>query len=139
MNWWGPKDFTAPVIDIDFKVGGRYLFCMRGRAGPGQAVKDFWNTGEFVEIAPMEKIVLAMSFADEQGNAVPASHYGMPGQWPDKVMVTATFEKVAEGKTKVSVQEVGVPSVMSLLTRMGWEQSFDKMAEALATAGQQGG
>lgn len=25
-KWWGPKDFTAPRIEIDFRVGGKYLF-----------------------------------------------------------------------------------------------------------------
>lgn len=39
-KWWGPKDFTAPEIEIDLKVGGRYLYCMRG-AGLDGVVKDF--------------------------------------------------------------------------------------------------
>lgn len=24
-SWWGPKDFTSPVIKNNFQVGGRYL------------------------------------------------------------------------------------------------------------------
>ena len=28
-KWWGPKAFTAPVVKIDLRVGGEYLFCMR--------------------------------------------------------------------------------------------------------------
>ena len=29
MQWWGPKGFTAPVCKIDFRVGGKFLCCMR--------------------------------------------------------------------------------------------------------------
>ena len=32
-NWWGPKDFTCPDAKIDFRVGGKYILCMRGPAG----------------------------------------------------------------------------------------------------------
>ncbi|AKB78832.1 putative glutathione S-transferase-related transmembrane protein [Methanosarcina horonobensis HB-1 = JCM 15518] len=24
-RWWGPKGFTSPVSEIDFRVGGAYL------------------------------------------------------------------------------------------------------------------
>jgi hypothetical protein len=29
QKWWGPKAFTAPVVNIDLRVGGKYLSCMR--------------------------------------------------------------------------------------------------------------
>ena len=29
-KWWGPKTFSAPFIKNDFKIGGKYLYCMRG-------------------------------------------------------------------------------------------------------------
>ena len=45
--------------------------------------QDFWTTGVYREIVPMERIVYTDSFADEKGNVVPASHCGMPGEdWP---------------------------------------------------------
>jgi uncharacterized protein YndB with AHSA1/START domain len=47
-------------------------------AGTDGVVKDFWNTGIYREVVPMEKIVTTISFADEHGNTVPASHYSMP-------------------------------------------------------------
>ena len=129
-KWWGPKDFSAPHIRIDFRVGGKFVYCMRG-AGFDGAVKDFWNTGHHLEIVPMEKIVTALSFADEHGNPVPASHYGIPGKWPAQIMVTVIFEDVAGRKTKVTVREVGIPGVMTEFARLGWEQSFDKVAASL--------
>jgi uncharacterized protein YndB with AHSA1/START domain len=128
--WWGPKDFTAPYISIDFRVDGKFVYCMRG-AGPDGVVKDFWNTGKHVEIVPMEKVVTTMSFADEHGNPVPASYYNMPEEWSSEVTLTATFEAVEGGETKLTVREVGVPKEMAKFGRLGWEQSLDKFAEAL--------
>jgi len=66
-RWWGPKDFTAPHISIDFRPGGKYVYCMRG-AGLDGVVKDFWNPGRYREIVPREKIAATISFADEHGN-----------------------------------------------------------------------
>ena len=128
--WWGPKDFTAPHISIDLRVGGRFVYSMRG-AGLDGAVKDYWNIGEHKEIAPMKKIIMTMSFADEQRKPVPASHYGLPGKWPKEVLVTATFADIKGGKTKLTVQETGVPREVAELSRLGWEQQLDKFADAL--------
>lgn len=131
MKWWGPKNFTAPVIKIDFKVGGKFVYCMHGQAGPSMPETDFYNTGEYKEIVPMKEIVSTMSFADKDGNPVPASQLGMPGEWPMEIMLTVTFEKVDDTKTKVTVREAGIPTEMGQNTRLGWEQSFFKIAEAL--------
>ena len=86
MKWWGPKNFTAPVIKIDLKEGGSYLYNERSPDG-----KDYWNTGVFKEIIPMKRIVLTNSFADADGNIVPASYYGMSGDWPLKSDVTVNI------------------------------------------------
>jgi uncharacterized protein YndB with AHSA1/START domain len=129
-RWWGPKDFTAPYISIDLRVGGKFVYCMRG-AGPDGVVKDWWNTDKHLEIVPMKKIVQSMSFADEHGDPVPASHYGMQGEWPMETFLTVTFEDADGGKTKITVREDGIPSAMIEMSRLGWEQSLDKFAESL--------
>ena len=129
-KWWGPKNFTAPVIKIDFRVGGKYLSCMRGPDG-----KDYWSTGVYREIVPLEKLICTDSFADEKGNRVPASHYGMTGHWPLELLVTVTFEELG-GKTKMILRHEGIPSgVMRELTETGWSESFDKLAESIVASG----
>ena len=129
-KWWGPQNFPAPHISIDFRVGGKFVYCMRG-AGPDGVTRDFWNTGKHLEIVAMEKILSTMSFADEQGNPVPASHYGLPGEWPSEIMITVTLEDVKGGKTNVSVREAGIPGVMTEMAGLGWEQSLNKLAESV--------
>lgn len=131
-KWWGPRDFTAPRITIDFREGGKIVGCMRGANAPGAPVQDFWTTGTYKEIIPMKKIVVTDSFADEHGNVVNASHYGMSGDFPMELLVTVTFEEVEDGKTKMTLEHKGMPpGEMADGAKVGWNQSFDKMEAAL--------
>lgn len=125
--WWGPKNFTTPVCKIDLRVGGTYLYCMRSPEG-----SDYWGTGVYREIIEPERIVYTDSFADERGNPVPASYYGMAGDWPAELVVTVTFEEHEKGRTKLTLRHVGIPAGrMSELTAAGWNESLDKLAESL--------
>lgn len=126
--WWGPAVFTAPVCKIDLRVGGKYLFCMRSPQG-----QDYWSTGVYREIVPPSRLVYVDNFADAQGNIVPASHYGLPGDWPSQIVVTVTLEE-ENGKTKMTMRQQGIPSgMMSEMTSQGWNGSFDKLAASLKT------
>jgi len=126
MRWWGPYGFTAPVAKIDLRVGGKILFAMRSPDG-----KDYWSTGVYREIEKPERIVSTDSFSDEKGNIVPASHYGMTGDWPEELIVTVTFEE-QKGTTKFTLRHEGIPpGEMMDEARAGWSGSFDKLAEVL--------
>ncbi len=124
-KWWSPKDYTAPIVQNDFQLNGRFLFSMRSPSGSMS-----WNTGTYTEIIPNAKIVSTMSFADETGKAIPASQAGIPGKWPDEITVTAEFKNV-DGKTQVNVTEVGIPMIMYVFAEMGWHQQFDKLETLL--------
>ena len=129
-KWWGPKVFTSPVSMIDLRVGGAYLHCMRSPEG-----KDYWSTGVYREIVPNHRIVATDSFADEKGNVVRASYYGMPGKWPLELIVTVTFGIHAKG-TRMILRHTGFPSTkLRDLAGTGWSESFDKLAEALRMKG----
>jgi len=127
MRWWGPKDFTSPFCKLDLHVGGKYLYCMRSKEG-----QEFWSTGTYKEIIPFERLVCTDSFADEKGNAVPASYYDMPGDdWPMELTVTIVFEYLS-GKTKMTLTHVGIPAgQMKEMCSTGWNQSFDKLTDSL--------
>ena len=125
-RWWGPKGFTAPVCKIDFRVGGKNLYCMRSPEG-----QDFWSTGVYREIVEPERIVTTDSFADEKGNVVPPTYYRMSADFPLEYQVTLTFEE-HDGKTKMTLSHAGIPKgQMSDLAQAGWNESFDKLAESL--------
>lgn len=124
-RWWGPKEFTTPACRIDFRVGGKYLYCMRSPEG-----QDYWGTGVYREIVPLERIVCTDSFADANGNVVPASHYGMQGDWPSEMLVTVTFEE-DHGKTIMTLRHDGIPPETLSDCETGWSGSFDKLAGIL--------
>jgi uncharacterized protein YndB with AHSA1/START domain len=132
-QWHGPKDFTAPTIESDLRVGGKYLYCMRGPAG-SDFDRDFWSTGVYREIVEPERIVATDSFADEHGNVVPASHYGMEGDMPLEMLVTVTFEDLG-GKTKLTLTHAGLPAgEQQTGASQGWNESLDKLAALIARA-----
>ena len=105
-QWWGPKGFTAPVCKLDFRVGGRFLLCMRAPDG-----QEVWTGGEYFEIVVHEKIVYSMYFADAEGNKVEAAQYGIEHE---------AMDDAHDGERKNSGQ------------LEGWNQILDKIAAVVA-------
>jgi uncharacterized protein YndB with AHSA1/START domain len=126
MCWWGPKDFTAPYAKFDLHVGGKFLSCMRGPDG-----KEYWDTGTFREIQENSRIVYTDTFADEKGNPVPASYYGMPGDEPTEMEVELTLSEEG-GRTVLTLEHCGFADAqLARQAEEGWNQSFDKMLACL--------
>jgi len=134
MRWWGPKDFTAPYCQLDLRVGGIYLSCMRSPDG-----QNYWSTGRYRDLVAPSRLICTDSFADEHGQVVPASHYGMSGEWPLELLIMVTFEEEA-GKTRLTLRHVGIPAgEMREMCAAGWNESFDKLAASLMPAGAESG
>jgi uncharacterized protein YndB with AHSA1/START domain len=125
-QWWGPSGYTAPFIRNDLRVGGTYLWAMKSPKG-----ETFWNTGFYKEVVPNTRIVSTLSFADETGKAIPGSKAPVPGRWPNAVTVIVEFSQ-SSGKTKVTVTEVGLPLIVMILSRVAWDQQFDKIEGLLS-------
>ena len=123
-KWWGPKGFTAPSIQTDLRVGGKNLWAMEGPDG-----QVYWSTGTYREIVPLERIVVTDSFADENGNVVPGTQYGMPDDFPLEMEITITFENAGEGRTKLTIRHAGMPATeVGQQAEGGWNESLDKLA-----------
>lgn len=120
-KWFGPKDFTCPASSIDFRMGGKYLHCMRSPQG-----EEFWSTGVYKEIIPYKKPVSTDSFSDAEGNIIPASAYTMPGEWPMELLITLSFEEAGD-KPKMKLQHTGIPDEMYDECIKGWNESLDKL------------
>lgn len=127
-KWWGPKNFTTTVKKMDARVGGSVLVGMHSPEG-----QTFWSTGTYLEIVPMEKLVVTDSFADENGNIVSASHYGMEEGFPLELTVIITLEDIGANKTKMTLRHIGMPeSTMKEMTGAGWNEMFDKLQAILS-------
>jgi uncharacterized protein YndB with AHSA1/START domain len=130
VRWWGPKGFTTPLCKIDFRPGGVFHNCMRSPEG-----RDYCGKGVYHEIVEPERIVCTDSFADAEGNVVPATYYGMSADYPLEMLVTVTLEEI-EGKTRLTLQHAlgSVPASERDMCQQGWSESLDKLAGDLAKA-----
>jgi uncharacterized protein YndB with AHSA1/START domain len=130
MRWWGPKGFATPFCKIDLRPEGVFHYCMRSPEG-----RDYCGKGVYREIVEPERIIFTDFFVDEEGNPVPATHYGMSPDWPQEALVTVTFAE-HEGKTKLTLQHAlgSVPTSERDMCQQGWSESLDKLAGDLANA-----
>jgi uncharacterized protein YndB with AHSA1/START domain len=126
-QWWGPRNFTAPYIAIDFCVGGSFHFCMRGPDG-----KDYWNKGVYQEIVVPERIVSVMYFSDSDGNVRKPTDYGIGPDFPTEMHDVVTFEIHDRERTKLTLHRRTPLAVSKRYGEdQGWNQSLDRFAEAL--------
>lgn len=132
MQWWGPKGFTAPVCKMDFRVGGKFLCCMRTPDG-----QEFWNAGEYHEIVPQERIVSSMYFSDPEGNRVEPEHYGIQHEAIENARDVVTFEDLGNGQTKLTFtgNETMEEAAKSGQVE-GWQQILEKFAAVLGEIAQ---
>jgi uncharacterized protein YndB with AHSA1/START domain len=128
VQWWGPKGFSSPVCKMDFRVGGKFLCCMRTPDG-----QDFWNAGEYHEIIPNEKIVSSMFFSDAEGNKIEPEELGIEHEAVEGAYDTTLFEDLGNGKTKLTfIGNEPMESAKDSGQVEGWEQILDKVAEVVA-------
>jgi uncharacterized protein YndB with AHSA1/START domain len=122
MKWWGPKFYTSPFCKINLSVGGKYHFCLRSPKG-----HDFWSTGVYKKIVPLQQIDFTDSFADKDGNIIQASALGFQREWPLELLVTVKFQEFND-RTKIKLKHTGFPtSEATKLAEVGWNESLDKL------------
>lgn len=115
VHWWGPKGFTLPSCQMDFRPGGSYRFCMRSPEG-----RDYWIQGVFREIVEPERIVFSWAHEDETGK---------PGH---ETLVTVTFAEEGE-KTKLTLHQAVFESKTSRDEHHdGWTEGLERLAAYVA-------
>jgi uncharacterized protein YndB with AHSA1/START domain len=128
MQWWGPHGFTSPVCKIDFRVGGKFLFCMKTPDG-----QEGWNGGEYYEIVPLEKIVYSMYFADSNGNKVEPAEYGAEHEAIGDGRDVVIFEDLGNGQTKVTlIGNEPMEDAKNSGQLEGWNETLEKIAAVVA-------
>ncbi len=132
MQWWGPTEFTVPTCKIDFRVGGKFHYCMRSPDG-----QEFWNAGEYHEILPYEKIVSSMYFSDAAGNKVEAEELGIEHEAIDGAYDVTLFEDLGNGKTRLTfIGNEPMESAKNSGQLEGWNQILNKLAAVIAEMAQ---
>jgi uncharacterized protein YndB with AHSA1/START domain len=119
-HWWGPKNFTNPVCELDARPGGSIRITMR--APDGTLIP---TEGVFIEIAPPERIVFSnQAFKNAAGE-------------PQLETLNTITLVETNGKTKLTVRAVVTkagPNVAVSLASMneGWNESLDRLETVIA-------
>lgn len=119
-RWWGPRergeDFTTPVCEMDFQVGGSYRICIRSPAG-----RELWQRGRYLEIIAPERLVFTFAWDN------------LPDMgW--ETLVTVIFAAHGPSQTQMTFTQIGLPSVAERDGHIqGWTQCVDRLATYLAT------
>ena len=64
-HWYGPRGWTLPVCQVDFRPGGAWRFVCRGPDGT-----DMGMRGVYQEIRSPERLVSTESFDDDPGESL---------------------------------------------------------------------
>ncbi|MEO8067248.1 MAG: SRPBCC domain-containing protein [Flavobacteriales bacterium] len=132
-RWWGPYEFTNPVCEMDARVGGAYRIVMRSPEGKDHPIK-----GSFLEVFPMEKLVLTMDLTEHDAefhSAINAHMNGAARSGEDVIITTVTFTE-RDDATALSVRQRFATAAerdahANMGAPQGWGQSFDKLEELL--------
>jgi uncharacterized protein YndB with AHSA1/START domain len=130
-RWFAPADCRFEVLKMDARTGGRFHWVVRDpRHG------DCYTCGEFLDIAPGERIVFSWSNADEKGNRSKVAALSKDGEWPEVMTVTVSFADDGKGGTRLSLAQ----TVLESLARKtgaypSWLSMLDKLEGELEAAG----
>lgn len=124
-EWWAPRGFTSPTVEIDARVGGELYIVMQAgeNMGPMSGMKAPLR-GKFTEVVENEKLVFSNNALDDKGNVL------LSGE------TRVTLED-AGGKTKLTIKtsaEGEGPMTDQMLAGMeqGWNEQTDKLGEFLS-------
>lgn len=110
VNWWGPNDFILPHCEMEFRLGGRYRFCMRSPEG-----EDHWVWGEYREISRPDRLVFSWNREDAKGNV-----------WNSTVVYLDLAED--NGKTRFTLHQTLFPTTEDRDDHNGgWTQCLERL------------
>ena len=112
-QWWGPKGFSAPSIELDIHVGGRYRIAMQPPEGD-----RFVLSGEFREVDPATRLVYTFRWE--------------PPDPDDQETVVAFSLRHRGGSTALSIdQQPFATDARRVLHEQGWTESLDRLQELI--------
>ena len=66
VQWWWPHGFTATVLEMDLRTGGKWRIVMHGPDGT-----NYPNEMAFTSVVPLERVELELAGAREGSDPVP--------------------------------------------------------------------
>lgn len=116
-RWWYPRldgrPFACTSYEMDFRVGGRYRYCMRSPEGD-----DYWARGEYRTIERPKRLAFTFQWERE----------GSP-----LTLITVTFDEAGAGKTRLTFRQQGFADTAARDGHAeGWREVLDHLADELA-------
>jgi uncharacterized protein YndB with AHSA1/START domain len=121
VQWFAPDDMTTEVGRFDLEVGGGIVYRMYGDG------YDSWSWSRRVAGDPPHRLEFMDGFADENGNRVPPSHYGLPAEWKTESRLLITFDPHPRGTLLTLRHDVQDEDSMT-----GWNSVLDQLGAYLA-------
>ena len=112
-KWWGPRGFTAPSVDFDPQVGGRYRIAMQPPDGD-----PFHLDGEFREVEPPARLVYTF-------------RWDPPDPDDRETLVTLALDDRGEETAVRLTQGEFATEERYALHEAGWTESFARLEELL--------
>jgi uncharacterized protein YndB with AHSA1/START domain len=117
-QWFGPVGWPITLCEVDFRVGGKFRFAMTGPSGKQNTPFG----GEYLEIVENRRIVYDNGFESKGAG---------------RMVVTVSFDELADGKTKLTVhtlfQSVAMKnSHVSRGFEQGTNSGLDQLADVVA-------
>ena len=130
-RWWGPMTFICPVAEMDVRVGGVSLLCMRAPKEFGGL--DYYNTWTYTKVEPHNRLEFVAHFTDKDRTRIEPASIGLPSDLPFEVRQVVTLKPIGKGRTELTVTEFGYTTDQTAeLSKMGLNQCLDKMALSFA-------
>ena len=112
-QWWGPKGFSVPRLDLDLRVGGRYRIAMQPPEGD-----LFFLSGEFRAVEPASR--LEYTFCWE------------PPDPDDQETFVSLSLRDRHGSTALTVDQAPFATESRLvLHEEGWTDSLDRLDQLI--------
>lgn len=116
-KWWGPRQYTTVVQQMDFEVGGKWKFVQKDKE------EEYAFHGEYLEIVPNEKITNTFEFEGFAGHVVTETY---------------TFEAVEGDKTRIVAvsQFANIEDLEGMIQsgmEIGARETWERLAEVLPT------
>jgi uncharacterized protein YndB with AHSA1/START domain len=109
-QWWAPNPWKASTTVMDFREGGRWLYCMTGPNG-----ERHWARFDYLEISPQHDFTADEYFCDENGK----KNFRLPSMlWRNTFEYSGTGTKLM---VRITFQE---EAALKTILEMGFEEGF---------------
>jgi uncharacterized protein YndB with AHSA1/START domain len=109
-QWWAPKPYECVIKSLDFREGGRWLYCMQGPKGDRH-----WCYFDYETIKPKSYFSGSDAFCDDNGVA---------NDIKPKVKWEANFREAVDHTTVIVVMHFDSPADLDKIVAMGFKEGM---------------